>query len=148
MMAAQGGASAIVAVNGSDDFNEELKALLAKCKIPVEVQAFFKTCDCLESMDIKYLGENEGEVVKSVKDNVDSAVLESMRTFGSCTLYAVPLVQLGVLRGLGLHRLMTRPRSQTVCLRPSSPLGSSAMASILQVLDCWPVGITTGFITV
>ena len=53
MMTALGSAaSAIVATPGLDDFNEELKALMAKCKLPTEVQAFFKAFDCLEPVDI------------------------------------------------------------------------------------------------
>ena len=76
MMTALGSAaSAIVATPGLDDFNGELKALMAKCKLPTEVQAFFKAFDCLEPVDIMYLGKDEGEVVQSVKDNVDGAAL-------------------------------------------------------------------------
>ena len=45
---------------------------MIKFKMPVEVQAFFKAYDCLEPVDIKYLGHDEGEVVQSVKDGVDA----------------------------------------------------------------------------
>ena len=63
------------AAAATDVFNDELNALLQKCKIPDEVKTFFKKYDCLEPQDIKFLGESEGEVVQAVKDNVDSAIL-------------------------------------------------------------------------
>ena len=56
----------------AEEFTDEMKALLVKCKIPEVVQAFFKRFDCFEVCDVKFLGETEGDVVQSVKDNVDN----------------------------------------------------------------------------